>query len=175
MLGEQNEPVFLQIKEARASVLASRIQKSPWGHNGERVVVGQRVIQASSDMLLGWSRGPNGREYYVRQLRDMKMSVDISTVRRPGLTLYGVLCGQNWHGHMRRQVAPHGSPAILEGRTYLMPRSGATPLPMRTRQSRTTRRSVRQRVLAWLAPIRPARLNNPSSRGARHSINRVTM
>jgi uncharacterized protein (DUF2252 family) len=95
MLGEQNEPIFIQIKEARDSVLAGEGQSPRWVHNGERVVVGQRAMQAASDMFLGWSRGPNGRDFYVRQLRDMKMSVDVSTMQRPGLTIYGILCAQS--------------------------------------------------------------------------------
>ena len=94
MLGEQNEPIFLQVKEARDSVLANASRPSRWANNGERVVVGQRALQAASDIFLGWSRGPNGRDFYVRQLRDMKMSVDVSTMRLSGLKFYGILCGQ---------------------------------------------------------------------------------
>jgi uncharacterized protein (DUF2252 family) len=94
MLGEQNEPIFLQVKEARASVLAPTSQPPRWTNNGERVVVGQRAMQAASDIFLGWSRGPNGRDFYVRQLRDMKMSVDVSTMRQAGLSFYGILCAQ---------------------------------------------------------------------------------
>jgi hypothetical protein len=51
-------------------------------------------MQAASDIFLGWSRGPNGRDFYVRQLRDMKVSVDVSTMRQEGLHFYGILCGQ---------------------------------------------------------------------------------
>jgi uncharacterized protein (DUF2252 family) len=94
MLGEQNEPVFLQVKEARDSVLANPSRPPRWANNGERVVVGQRVMQAASDIFLGWSRGPNNRDFYVRQLRDMKMSVDVSIMRQEGLNFYGILCGQ---------------------------------------------------------------------------------
>ena len=94
MLGEQNEPVFLQVKEARDSVLADPSRPPRWPNNGERVVVGQRAMQAASDIFLGWSHGPNGRDFYVRQLRDMKMSVDVSVMRPAGLNFYGILCGQ---------------------------------------------------------------------------------
>jgi Uncharacterized protein conserved in bacteria (DUF2252) len=112
MLGEQNEPVFIQVKEARDSVLASRSKKRPWRHNGERVVVGQRAMQASSsDLFLGWSQGPNHRDFYVRQLRDMKMSVDMSTMDRPSLTLYGILCGQT----LARAHAKTGAAARIAG------------------------------------------------------------
>jgi uncharacterized protein (DUF2252 family) len=94
MLGEQNEPVFLQIKEARKSVLAGHAGPSPWRDEGERVVVGQRLLQAASDIFLGWAKGPEGHFYYVRQLRDMKASVDIASMNAHGLDLYASLCGQ---------------------------------------------------------------------------------
>jgi uncharacterized protein (DUF2252 family) len=94
MLGEQNEPIFLQVKEARGSVLANGGRPSRWANNGERVVVGQRAMQAASDIFLGWSRGPDGRDFYVRQLRDMKVSVDVATMRQAALNFYGILCGQ---------------------------------------------------------------------------------
>ena len=111
MLGEQNEPVFIQIKEARDSVLALNARKSPWRHNGERVVAGQRAMQASSDLFLGWSRGPNRRDFYVRQLRDMKMSVDVSNMNRSSLTIYGILCGQT----LARAHAKTGAAARIAG------------------------------------------------------------
>lgn len=94
MLGEQNEPVFLQVKEARGSVLADTSKAPRWANNGERVVAGQRAMQAASDIFLGWSKGVNNRDFYVRQLRDMKMSVDLAGIRQAGLNFYGVLCGQ---------------------------------------------------------------------------------
>jgi uncharacterized protein (DUF2252 family) len=94
MLGEQNEPVFLQVKEARGSVLADTSRTPRWANNGERVVAGQRAMQAASDIFLGWSKGVNNRDFYVRQLRDMKMSVDLAGIRQAGLNFYGVLCGQ---------------------------------------------------------------------------------
>jgi uncharacterized protein (DUF2252 family) len=111
MLGEQNEPIFIQIKEARESLLASHSKKKPWRHNGERVVVGQRALQASSDIFLGWSRGPNNRDFYVRQLRDMKISVDMSIMGSPGLTVYGTLCGQT----LARAHAKTGAAARIAG------------------------------------------------------------
>src|SRR5262249_13190442 len=70
MLGEQGEPMFLQIKEARCSVLEPHAGPSPWRNHGERVVAGQHLMQAVSDIFLGWSRSAEGRDFYVRQLRD---------------------------------------------------------------------------------------------------------
>ncbi len=109
MLGEQDEPVYLQIKEARASVLATAGARSPWKNDGERVVAGQRLMQSSSDIFLGWSRGLSGRDFYVRQLRDMKMSLDVAEMRRSGLTAYAVLCGQTL---ARAHAKAGGAPGI---------------------------------------------------------------
>jgi uncharacterized protein (DUF2252 family) len=111
MLGEQNEPIFIQIKEARGSVLADPSRPQRWANNGERVVVGQRAMQAASDIFLGWTRGPNGRDFYVRQLRDMKTSVDVSTMRQEGLNFYGILCGQT----LARAHAKAGGAARIAG------------------------------------------------------------
>ena len=107
MLGEQNEPVFLQIKEARKSVLAGHAGPSPWRDEGERIVVGQRLLQTASDIFLGWTRGPGGRFYYVRQLRDMKASVDIASMNAGALDLYASLCGQTLaRAHAKAGGAP---------------------------------------------------------------------
>jgi uncharacterized protein (DUF2252 family) len=93
LLGEHDEPLFLQIKEARRSVLEAYAGASPWRHEGARVVAGQHLMQAVSDIFLGWSRGPLGRDYYVRQLRDMKVAVELETLDTDLLTKYGGLCG----------------------------------------------------------------------------------
>jgi uncharacterized protein (DUF2252 family) len=107
MLGEQNEPVFLQIKEARESVLAGHAGPSPWRDEGERIVVGQRLMQTASDIFLGWTRGMEGRFYYVRQLRDMKASVDIAGMNARTLDLYASLCGQTLaRAHAKAGGAP---------------------------------------------------------------------
>src|SRR6266513_3751917 len=76
---EGDDPLFMQIKEASASVLEPYVGASPYANHGERVVVGQRMMQAASDILLGWMT-LGGRDYYVRQLRDMKWSAEIETM-----------------------------------------------------------------------------------------------
>jgi uncharacterized protein (DUF2252 family) len=76
-LAAPDDPLFLQVKEARPSVLEGYTGHAPVQHNGQRVVVGQRLMQSASDIFLGWSRGPAGRDFYVRQLRDMKVSADV--------------------------------------------------------------------------------------------------
>src|SRR6202034_592276 len=91
------EPLFLQAKEAQPSVLAGYCGRSRYSNQGERVVAGQHLQQAHSDIFLGWTRvtGPDGadRDYYVRQLRDWKFSVPIELMRPVGMTLYAQLCG----------------------------------------------------------------------------------
>jgi uncharacterized protein (DUF2252 family) len=89
-------PMMLQIKQANASVLARYVPgaSSRIKHQGERVVSGQRLMQASSDRFLGATTGPSGRHFYVRQLRDMKVSVEVETLDAKLLAAYGTLCSQ---------------------------------------------------------------------------------
>jgi uncharacterized protein (DUF2252 family) len=95
--GDGDEPLFLQAKEAEPSVLAEYCGRSQYANQGERVVAGQHLIQAESDIFLGWTRvtGPDGvdRDFYVRQLKDWKFSVPIEAMRLPGMTVYARLCG----------------------------------------------------------------------------------
>jgi uncharacterized protein (DUF2252 family) len=98
MLGrDQSDPLFLQIKEAQASVLSSFRGASEYANQGERVVAGQRLMQASSDIFLGWQRtvGLDGqsRDFYVRQLRDWKFSLSIEAMIPRGMKSYAALCG----------------------------------------------------------------------------------
>ena len=92
---DEGDPLFLQAKEATASVLDPYLESSKHTNHGERVVVGQRLMQATPDIFLGWTRGPGGRDFYFRQLWDMKGSVDIATLRPPGLAFYGGLCARS--------------------------------------------------------------------------------
>jgi uncharacterized protein (DUF2252 family) len=95
--GDGDEPLFLQAKEAEPSVLAEYCGRSRYANQGERVVAGQHLMQAESDIFLGWTRvtGPDGvdRDFYVRQLKDWKFSVPIEAMRLPGMTVYARLCG----------------------------------------------------------------------------------
>jgi uncharacterized protein (DUF2252 family) len=92
---EQENPLFLQFKEARRSVLAGYVKtKSRVQHNGQRVVNGQRLMQSASDLFLGWTTGPSGRQFYVRQLRDMKVSAEIETFDAETFAAYGRTCGR---------------------------------------------------------------------------------
>jgi uncharacterized protein (DUF2252 family) len=92
------EPLFLQAKEAQPSVLAGYCGRSQYANQGERVVAGQHLMQAQSDIFLGWTRVPNpadgqDRDFYVRQLKDWKFSVPIEQMIPAGMTLYARLCG----------------------------------------------------------------------------------
>jgi len=99
MLGRDDaDPLFLQVKEAEKSVLSRFVGASRYANQGQRVVAGQRLMQAASDIFLGWQRNPAGmdgkpRDFYIRQLRDWKFSVEIQLLRPEGLQLYGGLCG----------------------------------------------------------------------------------
>lgn len=90
---DQDDPLFLQIKEARKSVLEEHLPNGPYVHPGHRVVAGQRLLQAASDIFLGWMTGPQGRAFYWRQLRDMKGSADVVGMGPGALTAYARLCG----------------------------------------------------------------------------------
>ena len=92
------EPLFLQAKEAQPSVLAEYAGRSQYRNQGERVVAGQHLQQAQSDIFLGWTRVPNpldgvDRDFYVRQLKDWKFSVPIELLRPKGMAMYARLCG----------------------------------------------------------------------------------
>jgi uncharacterized protein (DUF2252 family) len=98
MLGRDHaDPLFLQVKEAEESVLSRFVGASKFTNQGQRVVAGQRLMQATSDIFLGWQRtdGLDGRQrdFYVRQLRDWKFSIDTETMVPRGMRLYGELCG----------------------------------------------------------------------------------
>jgi hypothetical protein len=89
----ENDPLFLQVKEARPSVLEPYAGKSRFENHGQRVVNGQRLMQSASDIFLGWTKGLNGRDVYIRQLRDVKLSAIVEDWDFARLREYGKLCG----------------------------------------------------------------------------------
>jgi uncharacterized protein (DUF2252 family) len=99
MLGrDDSDPLFLQVKEAQRSALAPFAGASKFANEGQRVVVGQRLMQTASDVFLGWNRVDSGldgkpHDFYVRQLRDWKFSLNTGTMIPEGMRLYGELCG----------------------------------------------------------------------------------
>ena len=107
---DAQDPLFLQIKEATASVLEPYVGKSRYRQHGERVVQGQRMMQASSDIYLGWTKGLDvRRHFYWRQLRDMKGSVEVEAMAPIGLMFYARTCG--WT--LARSHARSGDPVAI--------------------------------------------------------------
>ncbi|HEY6706937.1 MAG TPA: DUF2252 domain-containing protein, partial [Actinomycetota bacterium] len=108
---DQDDPLFLQVKEATRSVLEGHLPRSRYKQHGERVVYGQRMLQAASDIYLGWTKGAldDTRHYYWRQLRDMKGSADVETMAPVGLNFYAGLCG--WT--LARAHARSGDPIAI--------------------------------------------------------------
>jgi hypothetical protein len=93
MMSATNDPLFLQFKEAVASVLEPFAGPSHHDHHGQRVVIGQRLTQPASDVFLGWVTAPNGRQFYARQLRDAKIKPLVEIFDEELMVLYGKLCG----------------------------------------------------------------------------------
>jgi uncharacterized protein (DUF2252 family) len=107
---DADDPLFLQVKEATSSVLEGYLPKSRYRQHGQRVVEGQRMMQAASDIYLGWTKGLDvRRHYYWRQLRDMKGSALVEAMRPFGLTFYAGICG--WT--MARAHARSGDPVAI--------------------------------------------------------------
>jgi uncharacterized protein (DUF2252 family) len=95
---DESDPLFLQVKEAQASVLEAHLSKSVYKDSGQRVVEGQRLMQAASDIFLGWEHIPLGlddqpHDYYLRQLWDWKISADVETMTPDEMKIYGQMCG----------------------------------------------------------------------------------
>jgi uncharacterized protein (DUF2252 family) len=107
---DAQDPLFLQIKEATASVLEPYVRRSRYKQHGERVVQGQRIMQAASDIYLGWTIGLDvQRHFYWRQLRDMKGSALVEGMVPLGLTFYARMCG--WT--LARAHARSGDPVAM--------------------------------------------------------------
>jgi uncharacterized protein (DUF2252 family) len=110
-MAADDDPLFLQVKEAGASVLEPYAGKSGYPHHGERVVAGQRLIQSASDIFLGWTRDANGRHYYIRQLHDMKITAVIEDWDPKTLRAYAEACA--WT--LARAHARSGDAARIAG------------------------------------------------------------
>jgi len=93
MMSATNAPLFLQVKEAVQSVLEPFAGKSGYANHGQRVVIGQRLMQPASDLFLGWTTGTQGRHFYVRQLRDAKIKPLVETMDAERLDIYAKRCG----------------------------------------------------------------------------------
>jgi uncharacterized protein (DUF2252 family) len=111
LMAGENDPLFLQFKEAMPSVLEEFAGKSRYANHGERVVTGQRMLQSASDVFLGWTRDDDGRSYYFRQLRDMRMKIDLEEMTKGEWLEYAEICG--WA--LARAHARTGDPAKIAG------------------------------------------------------------
>jgi uncharacterized protein (DUF2252 family) len=111
LMAGPDDVLFLQVKEARPSVLEEYAGKSRYANNGQRVVQGQKLMQSASDLFLGWTQGVAGRHFYVRQLRDMKVKPMVELFTPTTMVQFAEFCG--WataHGHARS-----GQPALISG------------------------------------------------------------
>jgi hypothetical protein len=111
MMAGEDDPLILQYKEAGPSVLEPYAGKSKFQLHGQRVVAGQRLLQAASDLFLGWAEDEQGLHFYFRQLRDMKTSVELEAMSASGLVKYVELCG----AALARGHAKAGDPAAIAG------------------------------------------------------------
>ena len=111
LMAGEHDPMLLQFKEAFPSVLEPYAGKSRHANHGERVVTGQRMLQSASDVFLGWTRDEEGRSYYFRQLRDMKMKIDLESMPQSDWLEYVEICG--WT--LARAHARTGDAALIGG------------------------------------------------------------
>ncbi len=111
LMASEQDPLFLQVKEANASVLEAYAGKSIHPNHGQRVVNGYRLMQSASDMFLGWTKGKLGRHFYVRQLKDMKLAARVELFGPRTMTEYVEACG--WA--LARAHARSGAPAAISG------------------------------------------------------------
>jgi len=109
LMAGPNDPLLLQVKEARLSVLEPYAGNSSYANHGERVVVGQRIMQAASDLFLGWTRGEMGCDFYVRQLRDVKVKPLVEAYDPSTMAAYAESCG--WV--LARAHARSGDPQLI--------------------------------------------------------------
>jgi uncharacterized protein (DUF2252 family) len=111
LTSSDGDPLILQVKEARASVLEDYAGKSVFANHGERVVNGHRLMQPASDIFLGWLEGRGGRHFYVRQLRDVKIKLPVETFGAPQMMVMAQFCGHT----LALSHARSGDPALISG------------------------------------------------------------
>ena len=112
LMSATGEPIFLQFKEARQSVLEPNLaNKNKYSHQGERIVMGQKLMQSASDMFLGWTHDDQNKFFYIRQLRDAKVKPLLEIMKPKNMTAYAKACG--WA--LARAHARTGDPSLLSG------------------------------------------------------------
>ena len=156
-----SDPLFLQVKEAQASVVERFAGRSRYRNHGQRVVAGQRLTQAASDIFLGWTR-IDRRDYYVRQLRNMKRSVSIDRLSPKELTQYAGACGEALAGGHARWVTASRSARTSDAQKALTARSLSSPSPTQIRPTATTHPLPRRRAPESCRPLRSRRDARPT-------------
>jgi uncharacterized protein (DUF2252 family) len=111
LMADDKDPLFLQVKEARASVLEAYAGRSVFRHHGQRIVHGHWLMQSASDIFLGWCTSNTGRHFYVRQLRDIKLKPTVNVFSSTDMIQFGEYCG--WT--LARAHARSGEPAMIGG------------------------------------------------------------
>jgi uncharacterized protein (DUF2252 family) len=111
LMAAENDPLFLQIKQAGASVLEPYAGKSVYSNHGQRVVMGHRLMQSASDIFLGWTVGREGRQFYMRQLRDAKIKPMVETFNAADMVVFAEWCGYS----LARSHARSGDAAVISG------------------------------------------------------------
>ena len=111
LMAGESDPLFLQVKEARASVLEPYAGKSAYSNHGQRVVMGHRLMQSASDIFLGWTEGRAGRQFYVRQLRDAKIKPIVESFSATDMAVFAQFCGHS----LARSHARSGDAAVISG------------------------------------------------------------
>ena len=158
---DAHDPLFLQVKEATASVLEDSPAEEPLPAAGERVVQGQRMMQAASDIFLGWTKGVEAnRYYYWRQLRDMKGSALVEAMTPVALTFYARTCG--WT--LARAHARSGDPVAIAA---YMGDSDTFDLSVTDFSSVTPTRTSKTRAVRAGGPVRAAGSRRGPVRAAR--------
>ena len=150
---DSGDPLFLQVKEATRSVLEDHLPKTRFHTPGQRVVEGQRLMQAASDIFLGWTKGvQDDRFYYWRQLRDMKASAVVETMTPFGMTFYARMCGWTLARAHARSGDPVAIAAYLGTDDGSTRRSPSSPHGTPTRTAATTKPSSKPSRTAGSTP-----------------------
>ena len=144
-MAAENDPLFLQLKEAHASVLEACAGKSTYSNHGQRVVMGHRLMQSASDIFLGWTEGREGRQFYIRQLRDAKMKPMVETFNASDMAVYAQWCGYSLARSHARSGDARRSAATSARAIHLTGQSQISLLPMLIKPSATTLLSRRRR------------------------------
>src|SRR5690242_18186482 len=168
---DARSPIFLQLKEAMEAVLAPYAGQSEFAHQGQRVVVGQRLMQAASDMFLGWT-SYRGHDYYVRQFRDMKGPANLAAITPGGFESYAEVCGRT----LARAHARSGDAAAIAGYAGAGTRFDASITAFAQAYGKQVRRDYDALVVAaesgriTAAAGLPGSSDSADARGAEHQV-----